>query len=186
MLVLRPEQTPSLARMIAQRQQALVKPIRWWTFGPCWRYEQPQQGRTREFYMWNVALPLAASASAWATRYFELLLQRDGRMPAVRAGTTTVLLATLAPELLPTSLQLAQALRAAGLDTDVYPEAEKLSTQLKYANRQGIPFAVLLGPDEAAAGQVTVRDLRTGEQVMVAWEELAGYLTTKDTKTLNK
>jgi len=64
MLVLRPETTPSLARMIAQRQQALPKPIRWWTFGPCWRYEQPQQGRTREFYQWNLDLIGAASVYA--------------------------------------------------------------------------------------------------------------------------
>lgn len=56
MLVLRPETTPSLARMVAQRQQALPRPIRWWTFGPCWRYEQPQQGRSREFYQWNLDL----------------------------------------------------------------------------------------------------------------------------------
>ena len=55
-LVLRPETTPSLARMVAQRQQTLSKPLRWWTFGPCWRYEQPQQGRTREFYQWNLDL----------------------------------------------------------------------------------------------------------------------------------
>lgn len=53
---LRPELTPSLARMIAERQNQLVFPQRWWAFGPFWRYERPQKGRTREFYQWNIDL----------------------------------------------------------------------------------------------------------------------------------
>lgn len=55
-ITLRPELTPSLARMVAQRQGELVMPLRWWSFGPFWRYEQPQKGRTREFFQWNVDL----------------------------------------------------------------------------------------------------------------------------------
>jgi histidyl-tRNA synthetase len=53
-IVLRPELTPSLARMIAQKQGELTFPVRWWSFGPFWRYESPQKGRTREFFQWNV------------------------------------------------------------------------------------------------------------------------------------
>ncbi len=55
-VVLRPELTPSLARMVAQRVRALPLPIRWWSFGPFWRYEQPQKGRSREFFQWNIDL----------------------------------------------------------------------------------------------------------------------------------
>ncbi|MEM5776637.1 MAG: ATP phosphoribosyltransferase regulatory subunit, partial [Anaerolineaceae bacterium] len=55
-VTLRPELTPSLARMIAQRQNQLVFPLRWWSFGPFWRYERPQKGRTREFFQWNIDL----------------------------------------------------------------------------------------------------------------------------------
>ena len=54
LVTLRPELTPSLARMIAAKQGELVFPVRWWSFGPFWRYEQPQKGRTREFFQWNV------------------------------------------------------------------------------------------------------------------------------------
>jgi histidyl-tRNA synthetase len=54
LLTLRPELTPSLARMVAQRQKQLVYPLRWWSFGPFWRYERPQKGRTREFFQWNI------------------------------------------------------------------------------------------------------------------------------------
>lgn len=53
-ITLRPELTPSLARMIAQKQNELSFPVRWWSFGPFWRYERPQKGRTREFFQWNV------------------------------------------------------------------------------------------------------------------------------------
>jgi len=55
-VTLRPELTPSLARMVAARQGQLARPIRWWSFGPFWRYERPQKGRSREFFQWNVDL----------------------------------------------------------------------------------------------------------------------------------
>jgi len=55
-IVLRPELTPSLARMVATRSNVLPKPIRWWSYGPFWRYERPQRGRSREFFQWNIDL----------------------------------------------------------------------------------------------------------------------------------
>ncbi|MEX1248901.1 MAG: histidine--tRNA ligase [Anaerolineales bacterium] len=55
-ITLRPELTPSLARMVATRQRQLNYPLRWWSFGPFWRYEKPQKGRTREFFQWNIDL----------------------------------------------------------------------------------------------------------------------------------
>ncbi len=56
LITLRPELTPTLARMVAQRQRQLAYPLRWWSFGPFWRYERPQKGRTREFFQWNIDL----------------------------------------------------------------------------------------------------------------------------------
>lgn len=64
LITLRPELTPSLARMIAQRQGQLTFPLRWWSFGPFWRYERPQKGRSREFFQWNVDLIGAANPAA--------------------------------------------------------------------------------------------------------------------------
>ncbi|MCJ7532235.1 MAG: histidine--tRNA ligase [Anaerolineales bacterium] len=55
-ITLRPELTPSLARMVARKQHLLAYPLRWWSFGPMWRYERPQKGRSREFYQWNIDL----------------------------------------------------------------------------------------------------------------------------------
>jgi histidyl-tRNA synthetase len=63
-ITLRPELTPTLARMVARRQRELVFPLRWWSYGPMWRYEQPQKGRTREFFQWNIDLMGARSPQA--------------------------------------------------------------------------------------------------------------------------
>lgn len=64
MITLRPELTPTLARMVAQEQDELVFPLKWWSFGPFWRYERPQKGRSREFFQWNIDLIGASSAVA--------------------------------------------------------------------------------------------------------------------------
>jgi histidyl-tRNA synthetase len=53
-VALTPELTPTVARMVVARQQALAKPIKWFSTRPFWRYEQVQQGRFREFYQTNV------------------------------------------------------------------------------------------------------------------------------------
>jgi histidyl-tRNA synthetase len=64
LITLRPELTPTLVRMVAQRQKELVFPLRWWSWGPFWRYERPQKGRTREFFQWNVDIIGAVSPEA--------------------------------------------------------------------------------------------------------------------------
>ncbi|HLE15968.1 MAG TPA: ATP phosphoribosyltransferase regulatory subunit, partial [Anaerolineales bacterium] len=64
LVTLRPELTPSLVRMVAQRQSQLVFPLRWWSYGPFWRYERPQKGRTREFFQWNVDILGSSSPAA--------------------------------------------------------------------------------------------------------------------------
>ncbi len=64
LVTLRPELTPSFARMIAAKQNELTYPVRWWSFGPFWRYESPQKGRTREFFQWNIDMLGVASPEA--------------------------------------------------------------------------------------------------------------------------
>ena len=53
-VALRPEMTPSLARMVMTRAGALALPIKWYSIPQCWRYERTQRGRGREHYQWNV------------------------------------------------------------------------------------------------------------------------------------
>jgi len=53
-VALRPEMTPSLARMVMARAGSLPMPIKWFSIPQCWRYERTQRGRGREHYQWNV------------------------------------------------------------------------------------------------------------------------------------
>lgn len=56
LVTLRPEMTPSLARMVGARANGLPKPIRWFSIGECFRYEKQQKGRLRSFYQLNADL----------------------------------------------------------------------------------------------------------------------------------
>ena len=71
------------------------------------------------------------------------------------------------------SLALAQDLRAGGLRVDVYPEhGDKIGKQLKYASTRGVPFIVVTGPDEGERGEVSLKDMRSGEQHSVKRDAL--------------
>ena len=329
-ITLRPELTPSLARMVAARQAQLPRPIRWWSFGPFWRYERPQKGRSREFFQWNIDLlgvespaadaELAAVAATFFQRiglmpdeikiqfnnrrlmdaevaalglagtkasvyrlidrrdkmnpeawgkyaaelgvtptqldglkalledralwkkseecaafleaaqamgmddYLEydptvirgldyytgtvfeardregefrailgggrydnlvgdvggdrvpgmgfamgdvvmgLVAQKYGKVPLFKTSPAEALVTVFDRASLTEALKLAGELRAAGIRAEWYPEPAKLDRQLKYADVTGVRFAVIAGPDEAARGMVTVKDLRTRTQ----------------------
>jgi histidyl-tRNA synthetase len=66
------------------------------------------------------------------------------------------------------AISFATALREAGVRTQIYCENKKFKQKLSYADKLGIPYAVFLGEDEAAAGTVTVKDLHSGDQVTAA------------------
>jgi histidyl-tRNA synthetase len=334
MLTLRPELTPTLARMVAQKQYEIPFPLRWWSIGPFWRYENPQRGRTREFYQWNIDIvgteSVAADAeivavaatflketglSANQVQIFvnnrrlmdqalskleisrdlrpkvfrvidklDKLSEKEWRAFALNSGLTDIQLTGLLrlvndedlwreseelvqffdlikvfgvddyvsynpkvirgldyytgtvfeafelggesrailgggrydnlvadvggnplpgvgfamgdvvmalvledagvipdnlgdkPQVIVTvfdettlssSLAAAEELRKAGLRVVIYPEADKLGKQFKYADRLDIPVAVVLGPDEIQNDQVAVKNLKTREQVSV-------------------
>jgi histidyl-tRNA synthetase len=63
-VTLTPELTPTVARMVVGRGQALTKPIKWFSTRPFWRYEQVQQGRFREFYQTNIDIFGSAAPEA--------------------------------------------------------------------------------------------------------------------------
>ena len=337
-LALRPELTPSLARMIAQRQASLVLPVRWFSFGPFWRYERPQRGRTREFFQWNIDLlgaetpaadgeivaigaaflrslglsagevaihlncrrlmerklaeigvgddrrldifhlidrrdklppdkweewaleiglsagqlaalksllgsvdlwresdelrqvfgmaealgladyllfdasivrgldyytgpvfeaydrarqfraifgggryanrvaavggdPIAATGFAMGDPIITLLLERAGKRPALPASPSRVLVTLFSLDLMPQTLALAARLRQAGINAEQVLEPDRLSKQIRYADRKGIPWVAILGPDELAAGQVVLKRLASGEQQACSAEE---------------
>ena len=344
LITLRPELTPSLARMVAQRQKQLIYPIRWWSWGPFWRYERPQKGRSREFFQWNIDLIGASSPQADAemvaigatflresgllpqqvriltnnrklmedellvmgigsnqfAQIFRLIDKREKMSPAqwdayaVELGldssrlnslksllandslwerspymqtffkavealgimeyvsyspriirgldyyTSTVfetwdrdgefrsilgggrydnLVAAVGGETLPavgfamgdmvvslvlqkfgcipknlnqptaqilvtvfdepffqTSINIATQLRQAGINTICYPEAAKLVKQFKFGDRMGMRFAVIIGPDEVASGNVAIKDLRNSEQVIISMDQIINWI----------
>ena len=344
LITLRPELTPSLARLVAQRQRGLTYPLRWWSWGPFWRYERPQKGRTREFFQWNIDLigvdtpqadaemiAIAAAflrgaglmpeqvnllvnnrklintelgalgiaperrkeviklvdrrdklaAAAWEAQAAEIGLDaaqldglkallddrelwrkspeltttfamiealglgayvrfaphiirgldyytgtvfecwdRDGEFRAILGGgrydnlvsdvggeplpavgfamgdlvislvlkkfgcipgdtgdsPAKVLVTVFDEGSMAASFRLAAELREQGFKTAVYPESAKLARQFKYGDKMGMRAALVLGPDELAAGNVALKDLRSGEQQVIPAAELAGAL----------
>jgi len=340
-IALRPELTPSLARMIAAKQGELTFPVRWWSFGPFWRYESPQKGRSREFFQWNIDLlgadspeadaeliavaatflrsvgldparatvlvndrrlmesqfdalgilpekrlevsglvdrrtkmepakwdayaleiglaqsqleglksllgnldlwkqseelvrvfaalealgvkeyvkfdpnvvrgllyytstvfeafetsgsvkrailgggrydnlladvggsPLPATGFAMGDVVIGIVLQEAGLVPEFVPSPAPVLVTVFDPSLWLASNALAAELRRAGLNVMVYPEPAKLPKQFKYADKMKMRVAVTIGPDEAAKGQVAVKNLLNGEQVIVPREAAA-------------
>ncbi len=76
------------------------------------------------------------------------------------------------------SVLLAAELRRAGLRVDLYPEADKLGKQFKYAAERGIPFVAVIGEDERSRGEVSVKDLSSGEQRAVKRQAVAPELLT--------
>lgn len=342
LITLRPELTPSLVRMVAQRQNQLSFPLRWWSFGPFWRYERPQKGRTREFFQWNVDLigvsspagdaelvavvaaffqrigllpkdalimvnnrqlmeteitdlgipgskltdifrlidrkdkmrldewlayakdtgltgpqiegletilsdqqlwkksddlvqffsavealgigdyiqfaptiirgldyytgivfealaqggglrrsilgggrydnllsdvggaPLPATGFAMGDLVISILLEELELIPeSVRQSPAPVFVSVFDQERLLASLALSDELRQAGLNTVCYSQVDKLSKQLKYADRNGFRVATVLGPDELENGQVTLKSLTSGEQISVPRSQAA-------------
>ena len=74
------------------------------------------------------------------------------------------------------SVALAEALRSEGVRVQLYGEQKKFKQKMSYADKLGVPYAVLLGEDEIAAGKCSVKDMRTGAQVTVTPAEAAAHI----------
>lgn len=96
--------------------------------------------------------------------------------PSVGKTVTQVLMTVFDDELMAESLKLATLLRQGGLRTEVYFRPARLSTQIKYADTKGIPYAVILGSDELEAGTVAIRHLASRVQQTVPREELVARI----------
>ena len=74
------------------------------------------------------------------------------------------------------AISLATDLRAAGVSTQIYTEKKKFKAKIQYADKLHIPYVVFLGEDEIAAGTVSLKDLRTGDQVTVPAQDAAARI----------
>lgn len=75
------------------------------------------------------------------------------------------------------SLEVTNKLRSAGINTEIFFDADGLKKQFKYANKKGIPFVVILGPDEILKNEVALKNMISGEQTNMRIEKLIEVLT---------
>ena len=106
-----------------------------------------------------------------ADRIYDVMTGLD-LFPDDTKGTTRALMLNFGGEEERVSLKLAKNLREAGIACEVYPESAKMKKQMEYANRRAVPWVVIVGSDELASGRATVKNMATGEQQAVAFDEL--------------
>jgi len=107
-------------------------------------------------------------------RTVEVLISRS---LVVSNPTTQVLVTIFSSDLQGETLKVAAKLREAGINTELYPEpSDKLDKQFKYADKKGIPFALVLGQDELNNNTVTLKNMSTGEQVTLPLSEAIAKL----------
>lgn len=105
-----------------------------------------------------------------------LVLEELGLFPETVTETTKVLFLNFGDKEALYAMKATIALRNAGVKAELYPDAAKMAKQFQHADRRGIPFAVLAGDEEMAAGTYKLKDLQSGEQQVIATGELIRLL----------
>ncbi|KAG2642066.1 histidine--tRNA ligase, chloroplastic/mitochondrial-like isoform X1 [Panicum virgatum] len=144
-VVLRPEITPSLARLIIKQGKSVSLPLKWFTIGQCWRYERMTRGRRREHYQWNMdifGVP-KVRAEAELLQAIVLLFQRLGITSSdvgIRVSSRKVLQAVLNMYSIPEHLftEVCVIVDKLGKLTRDEIEKELMSTGLSSEAVQGI------------------------------------------------
>lgn len=111
---------------------------------------------------------------------FDRLMEALGELkllPEMKTGTQ-VLVTVFSADRLGPALSLTSRLRAAGIESEAYldPDA-KLEKQLKYADRKGIPYVIIQGPEEAAKKEIKLKNMQTKEQESLSEAEVIRKLT---------
>ena len=104
----------------------------------------------------------------------ELNLFNDAANPAVQ-----VMLAHFGNDFLPQSLALLSTLRDAGISAEMYPEEAKMKKQFSYADDRSIPYVIIIGSDEAETHTVQIKNMVTGQQEQVSYQEVINFLLQK-------
>jgi len=106
----------------------------------------------------------ACGFSLGLERILVVMGERNMFPPALARSAADVMVSVFDQKDLGSAMAVAGRLRADGLRVLVYPDADKIGKQIKYADSRGIPFVALLGSNEVAAGTVTVKDLKAQTQ----------------------
>jgi histidyl-tRNA synthetase len=118
----------------------------------------------------------ACGFSLGLERILVVMAERTMFPADVQHASADVLVAVFDDQTVPQALELAGELRAQGVRVELYPEPDKLGKQMKYAAAKTIPFAAILGGDELARGEVTIRNLQTGTQESVPRASVAAAI----------
>ncbi|MCI6957132.1 MAG: histidine--tRNA ligase [Clostridiales bacterium] len=109
------------------------------------------------------------------TRLFYVLDEQGLLNPALPAAPADALVLPMTADPGP-AIALAEELRGCGLRVQLYCEQRKFKQKLNYADKLGVPFAVLLGEDEIAEGKCSVKRMADGEQRRLSPQEAAGWI----------
>lgn len=178
-------------QIILDYLQALGFPADWYTF-------EPTIARSFSYStgpIWEVVIPGSPGSVLGGERFDKLTEKISGlAMPATGFGlgfdrtletmetynllpnfnqSTKVLVTVFSPDTLDQSVKISQSLRKADINVSIYPEPEaKLAKQVKYADKLGIPYVVVIGDEEISNNTVTVKNMATGEQRTVSVDQL--------------
>ena len=109
-----------------------------------------------------------------ADRIYDVLNELDLFPKEVNSGLT-VLFVNFGDKEVEKCLELANDLRKKGVDCEIYPSASKLQKQMKYANDRGVKFTVLIGENELNNNLLVLKNMDSGEQVSMTFEDLADF-----------
>ncbi len=113
-----------------------------------------------------------------AARIFDVMEEMN-LFPAETGETLQILLIALDDEAHKYAFRQLNALRAAGINADLYPEAAKMKKMMKYANARNVPFTAIIGSEEMKTGKLAFKNMETGEQEKLGtgeiMERLKGY-----------
>ena len=128
-------------------------------------------GRYDDLAGYYIDRPLpGVGISIGLTRLFYVLDEQGLLNPDLTGAPADALVLPMTADPAP-AISLAEQLRSGGVRVQLYAEQRKFKQKMTYADRMGVPYAVLLGEDEIAAGKCSVKDMRSGEQVLVTPEE---------------
>ena len=111
------------------------------------------------------------------TRLFYVLDEQGLLNPALPSAPADALVLPMTADMAP-AIALAETLRSAGLRVQLYGEQKKFKQKMAYANKLGVPYAVLLGEDEIEKGLCSVKNMRSGEQLLLSPEDAAKLIQT--------
>ena len=125
-------------------------------------------------YYIEKALP-GVGISIGLTRLFYVLDEQNLLNPALPSAPADALVLPMTSDPAP-AIALAEQLRGFGLRVQLYGEAKKFKQKMAYADKLGVPFAVLLGEDEIAEGVCSVKNMLSGEQVKLSAADAAAFI----------